>query len=80
MPWGGGKQAAVHGDDRPLGHGQTFGTPWERDHGNAWRRPWEHLGNALGMGTHWEHLGNGLTLNRYTVGRCSHIGNALGTG
>jgi len=52
-----------------LGHVQTFGTPWERHHGNAWRRPWEHLGNALGMGTHWEHLGNGLTLNGYTVGR-----------
>jgi len=28
-----------------LGHGQTFGTPWELDYGNAWRRPWEHPGN-----------------------------------
>ena len=56
------------------GFSPAFGTEF------AWRRPWEHRGNALGMGTHWEHLGNGLTLNGYTVGRCSHIGNTLGTG
>ena len=46
--------------------GNAVGMPWAWDSGNAlkaWRRPWEHLGNALGMGTHWEHLGNGLTLN-----------------
>ena len=56
--------------------GNAVGMPWAWDSGNAlnaWRRPWEHLGNALGMGTHWEHLGNGLTLNGYTIGRCSHI-------
>ena len=67
---------------------KALGTPWERlGHGNALGTPWEradvdrvHYRTVFPHYQSWEHLGNGLTVNEYNVGRCTHIGNTVGTG